>query len=520
MILDLATLFEFAVARFPNQTAIVEDDQRLSYNEFNHQIDRIASSLQQQGIKKGDRVVFVLKNRLEMVAFYWAVQKIGAVFTPINFRLSADEVAHCVNDAEAKAIVYEPASEDAVLEGEFNIKPLFISVLGAKGADVTYKQLLNEGEDSFNRPNVSEDEICLILYTSGTTGRPKGVPRSHKNEYGATVAHIIQNRYELHESTIELMPLYHTMGMRSMLSTAFLNGKLAMLPDYTPKESLKLLEKEQLTAVYLVPTIIHDLLHHPDFNSYDLSKLTKLGYAGAPMTTALTYKCFEKLNPEIFVNHYGSTEVYTFSICNYLDKKPGCAGKPGFHQQLRLVTPDREGNATPDSIVPQGTPGEIIMNIESIESFGGYLNRPDATEKTIRNGWYFTGDVGVIDEDGDLYVTGRVDDMIISGGENIHPLEIEDVLSSHPKVLDVAVTGIPDDRWGETVVAYVVADESVTSQELDEFCKQSPNLSNFKRPRKYEFVTEIPKSPVGKILRRELKNNSIRKTSSHKESAL
>lgn len=516
--MDLATLFEFAVTRFPDCTAIVEGDQRFSYKQFNQQINRVANSLQEQGINKGDRVVIVLKNRLEMVTLYWAIQKIGAVFTPINFRLSPDEVAYCVNDAEAKAVVYEPASEEAVMAGKFNGKPLLISILDAQGGDVTYDQLLTQGKETFNRPNIADEEICLILYTSGTTGRPKGVPRSHKNEYGATVAHIIQNNYEIHESTIELMPLYHTMGMHSLTSITFLNGKLVMLPDYEPTDTLELLEREEVSAVYLVPTIIHDLLHHPGFDKYNLSNLTKLGYAGAPMTTALTNLCFEKLKPKIFVNHYGSTEIYTYSICNYLDKKPGCAGKPGFHQQLRVVKADREGNSTPDDIVPKNTPGEIILNIKSIESFNGYLNRPDATRKAIRNGWYFTGDLGMIDEDGDLYVVGRVDDMFISGGENIHPLEVEDVLSAHPKVLEVVVTGTSDDRWGEIVTAYVVPrDDSVTAEELDQFCKQSSTLSNFKRPRKYYFVKEIPKSPVGKVLRRRLKDS---KTLNSKESVL
>ncbi|PTX61797.1 2-furoate---CoA ligase [Melghirimyces profundicolus] len=505
--MDLATLFEFAVTRHPDKTALVEGDRRLTYSELDRLAGCAASGLCAFGIQQGDRVLLVTKNRLETVILYWAVQKIGAVFTPINFRLSTEEVAYCLRDSGAKAVVYEPASAQAVLEATKEHQPLRIGLAGVDGSDITFEHLLTQGNQDFARPKISDSDYCLMLYTSGTTGRPKGVPRTHKNEYGAAIAHIIQNRYVYHESTLGVMPLYHTMGMRSLLSMAFLNGKLVVVPDYDPKTLLHILEKEQITCVYLVPTIVHGILHHPDFERHDLSSLRKLGYAGAAMTTALIEECFEKLKPEVFINHFGSTEVYTYSICDYLDKKPGCAGKAGFHQQIRVVVPDPEGKATPADQVPVGEPGEVIINIRSDEAFQGYWNRPDATEKAIRDGWYFTGDMGVIDEEGDLYVVGRVDDMIISGGENIHPLEVEDVLAKHPKVSEVAVAGLPDDQWGEVVTAYVVPkDETVTEEEMDRYCKENSALANFKRPRKYVWVAEIPKSPVGKILRRKLRN--------------
>lgn len=501
-------MFEFSVSRFPENIAIVTEDRRYTYREFNSQINKLAVSLQDLGVKKGDRVVIILKNRLEAVAFYWAIQKVGAVFTPINFRLSTEEVTYCVDDAEAKFVIYEPISEDAALKANYNEKPILISVLGARGGDTTYEKMIEHKNENFNVPDIDMNDICLMLYTSGTTGKPKGVPRSHLNEYSAATAHIVQNRYSTHESTIGAMPLYHTMGMRSLVSMGLLNGKFVMVPEYNAKNTLEVLEKEQITSVYLIPTIFHDLVNHKDFDKYNLQNLKKIGYAGAAMTTELTEKCFEKFKPEVFVNHYGSTEVYTFSICDYLDKKPACAGKPGFHQQLCLVTPDPDGNAGPNDLVSTGEPGEIIVNIDSLEAFKGYWKRPDADKKAIRSGWYFTGDMGILDEDGDLHVVGRVDDMIISGGENIHPLEVEDVLATHPDVEEVTVVGIPDSRWGEKVVAYIVSDnKGLTSETLDTYCKTSYKLANFKRPREYRFVNEIPKSPVGKILRRILREN-------------
>ncbi|MCM3568459.1 class I adenylate-forming enzyme family protein [Neobacillus mesonae] len=504
--MNLSAMWDFAVERYSNRIALVQGNRRFTYNQLNKEIIKTASSLQRIGVKKNDRVTILLKNRHENVVIYWALQKLGAIYTPINFRLSSKEVEYCVNDSESTAVIYESASETAVLHANFHFSPILIGVGEVAGADIYYSELVDRSPGGYIKPNIQDEDIALMLYTSGTTGKPKGVPRSHKNEYSAAVAHIIQNKYVDNESTLGTMPLYHTMGMRSLLAIAFLNGKYAALPDFDAKEALNILSKEEITSLYLVPTLYHDILNHPDFFQFDLKALRKIGYAGASMTTALTEKCVELLKPDVFVNHYGSTEVYTFTICSDVTKKPGCAGKPGFHQSIRLITPDPDGNAAPDDLVGKGETGEIIVSINSIESFKGYWNRPDANKKAIRDGWYFTGDLGVFDDDGDLFVIGRVDDMIISGGENVHPIEVEDILSEHPKVLEAAVAGEQDDRWGQIVTAFVVPkDPSITIQELDEFCKNTPKLSNFKRPRKYVFIKSIPKSNVGKILRRKLR---------------
>lgn len=508
--MNLLTLFEFAVERHPNRLAVVEGDRRYTYRQYHNEVEKVAASLQKIGIKQHDRVMILLKNRLENTVIYWALQKIGAIYTPINFRLSVKEVEYCVNDAEAAAVVYESVSQESVLKANLHQKPILIGFGEVEGADIYYDELVERSPGSLEKPTIDDNDIALMLYTSGTTGKPKGVPRTHKNEYSAALAHIIQNQYQDGESTLGTMPLYHTMGMRSLLSIMFLNGKYVILPDFDAKEALELIEREEITCLYLVPTLYHDMLNHAEFHHFDLSKLKKIGYAGASMTTALTEKCIEMLKPEVFVNHFGSTEIYTFTINHNVKEKPGCAGKPGFHQSIRIVKADPDGNATPEDVVEKGELGEIIVNIESPESFKGYWNRPDATKKAIRDGWYFTGDLGKLDEDGDLYVVGRVDDMIISGGENIHPLEVEDVLAKHPKVHEVAVIGEEDERWGQVVSAYVVPkDPSLTIQELDDYCKNNTKLSNFKRPRKYVFIQEVPKSAVGKILRRKLKTGEF-----------
>lgn len=509
-IMILSSLFEFTVNRHPNEIAIKEEDEQYTYREFDRMSSRLAHELQKIGIKKGDRIVTLTKNRLEMVTMYWAVQKIGGIFTPINFRLSSGEVKYCVENAEAALVLYESVSEEALFEAvNQDNKPILVSIHNDSEADANFESLISGRSESYEKPELSDEDICLMLYTSGTTGRPKGVPRTHKNEYSASTAHIIQNEYQSKEKTLGIMPLYHTMGMRSLLSMTFLNGTIVMIPDFKPDEVLNIIEKEKISCVYLVPTIIHDLLTC-NIDNYDLSSLKKIGYAGAAMTKQLTEEVYKRLKPEIFVNHYGSTEVYTYSICNYLNEKPGCAGRAGFHQYIRLVTPDPESDVSPEDIVPQGESGEIIVSTDSIESFQGYWKRPEATKKALRDGWYFTGDMGEIDKDGDLYVVGRVDDMIISGGENIHPLEVEDVLAKHPLVEEVVVVGIEDEKWGERVVAFIVSDsQKINSEILDEYCKNEPKLTNFKRPREYVFIKEIPKSPVGKILRNKLKEQKI-----------
>jgi 2-furoate---CoA ligase len=322
-------------------------------------------------------------------------------------------------------------------------------------------------------------------YTSGTTGRPKGVPRSHAADRAGGLGQALQHGYGLGERTLGVMPLYHTMGIHSLLAMHLVGGCYVPQPRWDPPEALWLIEQERITSLYLVPTLFHDLLQVDGLDERDLSSVRALGYAGAAMTSTLVKRCVEVFAPDVFVNHYGSTEVYTFSIGRDQAAKPGCAGRPSVHTRLRL-----------------GQDGEICAHLSGDEAFAGYWNRPDADAKAIRDGWYHTGDIGRVDDDGDLWIDGRLDDMIISGGENIHPLEVEDILASHPRVREVAVIGAPDDRLGQRVVAVVVGDAA--ADELDAFCLESP-LARFKRPREYRLVTALPKSPSGKILRRVLR---------------
>jgi len=503
----LRDMLEFAAARYPENPAIVDRDRRYTYAEWDERVSTVANALRSLGVGKGDRVVQVIKNREENCAIHMACQKLGAVNTPINFRWTSGEIEFCVNDAEARLVVIEEATAERVLSvrDEFDSDPrvLFVGPDAPEGVD-SFDEAVEAAEHTRPSEEVEETDISLMLYTSGTTGRPKGVPRSQRAEYAATIAHIVEHRYALGEHTLGVMPLFHTMGMHSLTAMLALNGLFVAMPEWDAEHALEIVEREQLSCLYLIPTLFHELVHHEAFERYDTSSVRKLSYAGASMLSALVERCIEKFQPDVFINHYGSTEVYIFSTYPKPREKPGCAGRASFHTELRVVRADPEPNVGPDEVVPEGETGEIIVRL-SDDAFAGYYNRPEATEKAIRDGWYFTGDTGYLDEDGDLWMAGRVDDMINTGGENVYPVEVEDVLDKHPDVAEVAVVGLPDEKWGQAVTAFVVPERpEMTEEEISTYLNEDTSLARFKHPKKVVFVKEIPKSPVGKLLRRLL----------------
>jgi 2-furoate---CoA ligase len=288
---------------------------------------------------------------------------------------------------------------------------------------------------------------------------------------------------------------------------ALLDGCFVCVPKFDVEATLLAIEREQISNLYLVPTLFHMLLEHDGFSRDRVRSIEKIGFAGAPMSAGLLARVEQAFNPRLFVNHYGSSEIYTFTIDQQASLKPGSSGRAGLNQRIRVI-PINALDA--ENLTHPMEEGQIISDINSDEAFEGYWNRPDVDAKSIRDGWYFTGDTGYIDQDGDLFVTGRVDDMIITGGENVSPAEIEDLLSLHPKVEEVAVVGLPDEQWGQILAAYIKTRGPVAESELDQYCLASP-LASFKRPRRYLFVDQIPKSPVGKVLKRLLRdapNNS------------
>jgi len=452
--MNLAQSLLAAAERHPNAEAF----PGLTYRDLLAMVRRAAGGL---GLEPGERVAFVLDNRFETALLYWAAQWAGGVAVPLSWRSTASEIEYCIADSGARLVLRDddPVPDGPAHPGELDRDP---------------------------------EEPSVMLYTSGTTGKPKGVPRSHRADRAGGLSQALQHGYLPGDRTLGVMPLYHTMGLHSLVAMHLVGGCFVPLARWDAAEALRLIEAERVTSLYLAPTLFHDLVHHPELERFDLSSVRALGYAGAAMTSALVERCAEAFEPEIFVNHYGSTEIYTFSIGADQRRKPGCAGRPALNARLRL-----DDN------------GEILCHMSSDEAFGGYWNRPDADEKAIHEGWYRTGDAGRLDEDGDLWIDGRVDDMIISGGENIHPLEVEDALARHPAVREVAVIAAPDDRLGQRVVAVVVGDTGLEAADLDAFCLASETLARFKRPREYRFVDTLPKSPSGKILRRVLREERL-----------
>ena len=491
--MTLVRLLDRAALRYPDAPAVVDGACRLTYAQLASRAAALGRGLADTGVAKGDRVLIALKNRVEHVLVYWALQGIGGVPTPVNFRLTPRDLRYVLEDCGARVALFEPATAAAMLEAADGWPGRLVAVGDeAPAGTIPFADLVGSGAAPLYR-DVSEHDLSLFLYTSGTTGRPKGVPRTHRNHHAGALAHVIQCGYQWGERTLGVMPLYHTMGIHSLTSMAAVNGCFVCQADWSADAALSLIEAERVTALYLIPTLYHELVHSAGFSSEKAASVTKLAYAGAPMLATLTEACVKAFRPKVFVNHYGSTEIYTFSVHRDQRAKPGCAGRPAANARLRLDPPGE---------------GEILCHMSSDEAFAGYWNRPDADEKAIHDGWYSTGDVGRLDDDGDLWVVGRVDDMIISGGENVHPVEVEDVLARAPGVNEVAVVGEPDDRWGQRVVAFVVTDEGVTAEQLDAHCLASETLARFKRPREYRFVPELPKSASGKILRRLLRDQA------------
>src|SRR5436190_19985451 len=481
--LDLGTSFLASVARDPDALAIVDGQVRLSYRHWYATISALVGAFDELSLRPGDHLVTVLQNNWQAATVYWACQLAGIIVTPLNWRSTSDELDFCLADAEAKALIFESVSASSVQASGQAQQRTRIAVGLAAAKDVALESLVL-GKAPSVEPRVEAEAWSVMLYTSGTTARPKGVPRRQRAERAAAVAHVAQNLYGRGERTLGVMPLYHTMGVRSLLAMSLVGGAFICLRRFEAAEALRLIAAERVTNLYLVPTLYHDIVHHPLLAQTDVSSVRKLGFAGAPMTDGLLKTLQAAFRPDLFVNHYGSSEIYTFTIDQNAPAKPGSAGRAGINQMVRVV---KLGATSPADVAAPGEEGEVIALLAGDESFEGYWRRPDADAKALRHGWYFTGDTGYFDRDGDLFVTGRVDDMIITGGENVSPGEIESCLSLHPAVLEVAVVGLADERWGKIVSALVKRSGAVEPPQLDQFCRDA-GLSNFKRLRRYIFV--------------------------------
>ena len=502
---DLGTSFVASVARDPGAVAIVDAGLRLTYAQWFARISSVVAAFDDFGLRPGDHVVTMLQNRWEAATIHWACQFAGLVVTPINWRAKSDELDFCIENSQAQALVYEGVSAGAVADARFARNLRRIVVGDAAAADdqaVPFATMIDTSAPEAV-PRGGPEAWSIMLYTSGTTSKPKGVPRRHRAERAAGVAHVAQNLYGRYERTLGVMPLYHTMGVRSLISMSLVGGTFVCLPRYDPGLALAIIEAEKITNLYLVPTLYHDLVNHADFEKTNTSSIRKLGFAGAPMTDGLLQKLNSAFKPDLFVNHYGSSEIYTFTVNQNAVAKPGSAGKAGINQFVRVV---KLAARSASDLASTEEEGEIIALLASDESFEGYWRRPDADARSLREGWYFTGDTGFVDKDGDLFVTGRTDDMIITGGENVVADEVARVLAKYPAVREAVVVGRPDPQWGEVVTAVVVAADPASPPGLQALrAWVRAELPAAAAPRALLLVSEIPLLPSGKPDREQLR---------------
>jgi enoyl-CoA hydratase/carnithine racemase len=369
----VARILTVAAERHPDAEAVIDGERRLRYGALDARVNRLAAALLHLGLRCGDHAVFLLKNRVAHVTAYWACQKIGAIATPLNWRFSEGETRYCVEDAEGVVVVFEAASRDAVLGARGGVLGARDGLAGVRAwiyagddppRDTVPFDTLVAGETNPGPPatRIDDADTSIMLYTSGTTGRPKGVPRSHRAELSASLAHIVQSGVTFGDRTLGVMPLYHTMGVRSMIAMALLNGALVCLADWSPAVAAQLIAEERITSLYLVPTLYHDLVSRPDLSRYDLSSATTLGYAGAPMASTLAHDVARVFRPRKFLNHLGSTEVYTFTVCDRVLEKPRELQAPAPVRAGGVAAEEPDGQVAPAPSAGGMNQREVVMS--------------------------------------------------------------------------------------------------------------------------------------------------------------
>lgn len=495
-----------AVRLFSERTAIVEGDMRFTYTQFNERVNRLANGLFNLGLKKGDRVALLMPNCRQAVESDAACYKTGIVKTPLNARLSIQELIHQMNNSEARALIFHPIFIELIESHLSDIKTVehFIVLSNAPASMADYEEILAESSSGEPNADVDLDDLYSLNYTSGTTGVLKAAMLTQRNFLSLTREMIMGSGLypEYTPVTAYVAPVTHAAGC--LLLPTFIKGGTQVLLDAFDLDILfQTIEKERVTDILLIPVIINFMLSFPDIKKYDYDSLRRIIYGTAPMAPERIKQALEVFGP-ILMQGYGQTE--SAAIATMLspedhvtngdperEKRLGSAGRPCFEAEVKVV--DEEGNE-----LPAGEVGEIILRGDSI--MAGYWNAPELTADTIRNGWLYTRDMGAFDEAGYLYLIDRKSDMIISGGYNIYPTEVENVLYEHPAVFETAVVGVPDDQWGEAVKAVVVLrpGAEAAEAELIEFCKT--RLASFKKPKSIDFVQDIPKTAVGKVLRR------------------
>lgn len=511
MYTTIGRIFDLTVKKYPKKIALVDvpRNKRWTYEEWRQEVHQLANAMLDAGVEKGDRVSTFLFNAAELATAFFACAKIGAVLNPINFRLKSQELAFILEDAKPKIVLFEQmlAPIVASIQEQFlEIGFWYIEEDTPLYAE-NYHEKIAQASDSLPEIYVSEYDLYAIMYTSGTTGRPKGVMHRHRDIVEQSLICAAAMYLTDRDQGLVTAPMFHCAELHcSFLPRVHVGASNIIVHHFDPKEVLKVIEEEKVTVFFGAPTMWNMLLQE-DIDRYNLTSLRVGLYGAAPMAPALVRACKEKIGIEL-IQAYGMTEMgpaVTFLEDDKQLTKAGSAGTACLNHEIRIVRPRKDAPSEPEDILAPGEIGEIIVQGPCMMT--GYYHREEASAQAMYKGWYHTGDLGYLDEDGYLYVADRMNDMIISGGENIYPREVEDLLYEHEGVLDVAVLGEPHEKWGEQVIAVVVKKEvSLTEEDLDAFCKNSEQLANYKRPRKYIFIDELPRNASGKIQKFMLRN--------------
>jgi acyl-CoA synthetase (AMP-forming)/AMP-acid ligase II len=509
--MNISKLLTKSAGTFPNNLAIVYGSRRFTYAQFNSRVNRLANALYRLGIGQGDNVALLQYNYPEMLESMFACFKAGLGAVPINWRLHPNEFAFIIDHSEARAVILSPEFNESIVDIRGRIKKAqhLITLSGAEGEHLDYETLISKESEEFADAEVRDDDLAWLFYTSGTTGMPKGAMLTHRNLLAMTMNFYadICPGFGPDDVVLHAAPLSHGSGLYALPNIGKAAANIILeSQSFDPDLIFKAIQDYRVTNMFAAPTMIKLMVESAAVDKYDHSSLRALNYGGAPMLAEDLREAMTKLGP-CLVQLYGQAESpMTITYLPHRDHVPdgtpeqmkrlSSAGFPRTDVEVTIFDPD-------DKELPPGETGEIVTRSDLVMK--GYWRNTEATAKTLKNGWLHTGDVGYMDESGYLFIMDRSKDMIISGGENIYPREIEEVLIRHPAVREVAVVGVPDPKWGEAVKAVVslVEGRSATADELIAFCKD--HIASYKKPKSLDFVDELPKNNYGKILKRELR---------------
>ena len=491
--------------RMPNREAVVETDsgRRFTYGEVNARTNQLANALTELGARAGDRIGILLMNGSEFIETFFATAKIGATLVPLNWRLTPDELEFILKDSGTTTLIFGPEFAGQVAE------------IQSRGSKTDLKRYIQHGGDtaefakSFDtltsaQPETEpalaggDDDLLFIMYTSGTTGLPKGVMHSHRTVFSAITNMMATNEAGTNETTLLSLPLFHVGALTPAFQSIYSAARLVITRSFDPVKSWEIIRDEKATNTLLVPAMLQAMKAVYDPAKHDASSMRSMVSGAAPVPVSMI-KAFAEMG--ISINQvYGMTETCGPG-CLILGEdaaaRPGSTGKGYFYTDVRITAPD-------GSECPPGVSGEVCMRAPN--NMVGYWNRPEATAEALVDGWLYSGDVGVMDADGFVKIVERLKDMLISGGENVYPAEIENVLLTHPGVADAAVIGIPSARWGESAMAVIVRAPDNDVSEADLIALSKVKLAGYKCVKRVKFIDAIPRNASGKILKRELRD--------------